>query len=98
MKTYKEGRCNTEAARSRCREGGKVEIPGVNHLKRHTFPREVKQRVLQKDSSKSEWVGLQNNIRTCYNVWFGSDVTDKKTGGRAEGAKIFPGSDQHGQH
>lgn len=45
-------------------------------------------RVLQKDMSKSEWVGLQNGSRTCYDVWFGSDVTHKKTGGRAEGA--FP--------
>lgn len=42
-------------------------------------------RLLQKDRSKSEWVGLQNGSRTCYDVWFGSDATDKKTGGRAEG-------------
>lgn len=39
MKTYKEGRCNTEAARSRCREWGMVEIPGVNHVKRHFIER-----------------------------------------------------------
>lgn len=46
------------------------------------------ERLLQKDRNKSEWVDLQNGSRTCYDVWFGSDATDKKTGGRAEGA--FP--------
>lgn len=52
----------------------------------------------QEDSSKSEREGLKGGSETCYDIWFGHDSTERKTGGgTAENGKIFSGSSQDGQ-
>lgn len=56
----------------------------------------------QEDSSKSERGGLEGGSETYYDIWFGDDSTERKTGGgagggTAENGKIFSGSSQDGQ-